>query len=141
MNAKQVCSSLCDSQSRECHYLSAQAFLQGYASQNLIQNDNIKPVWIKGSDCFWYTRTYKIESDSAGSIGKEYRLVDSQKQTNSSAFDHAALANALASTTEQNVNAHDLPLSDIALSLQPLIVSFSAYDQRWQFDVEKTEFF
>ena len=94
MTAKLSPSPLTGSQKEE-HYLNAQTFMQGYTTQSLIQNDNIKTTWINGSDCFWYTRAYKIKSGEAGSIGKEYRIVDAKNLSNSLAFDCSTLAKAL----------------------------------------------
>ena len=136
MNAKNTASPVSDLQKSEDRYRSAQAFMQGYATQNLIQNDNIEPIWIC-SGRFWYIRTYKTEHDHADSIGKEYRLVDVNKRSNSLAFDHSSLAIALASATAQNINPQDLSLDDVQFSLNTLGLSFAAYDQRWQFDAEK----
>ena len=137
MNTNDPLSPLMDSQvNRDC-YLRAQAFMQGYDTQNLIQNDNIKPVWINDSDCFWYTRTYKSESGQAGRIGKEYRMVDADKRCNSLAFDHSDLAKSLTIASKKTTLPQELPLSDIVFSLDTSIVSFTAYDYRWRYDAEK----
>ena len=95
MNTKQPLSQLTDSQKNEDRYLSAQAFMQGYATQNLIQNDNIKPIWINSSDSFWYTRYHKADDDLSATtdpkpttkIIKEYRIVNAHERTNLPAFD------------------------------------------------------
>ena len=63
MNAKQPFSPLSDSQENEDRYLGAQAFMQGYANQDLVQSDNVKPIWINSSDSFWYERLSKPDED------------------------------------------------------------------------------
>ena len=89
-------------------------------------NTTVYPCWIKDSDCFWYERETKA--------GKEYRLVDASAGTNSAAFNHQALAKALAKTCGKKIDAQDLPLDGVTISLSPRQVTFTAYDQHWLFD-------
>ncbi|MDB9952358.1 DPP IV N-terminal domain-containing protein [Porticoccaceae bacterium] len=118
----------------EERYQRAQAFIQGYTPKNLIQNDTIFPHWIVNSNnettnVFWYERSYQS--------GKEYRLVDAKNAVNTVAFDHALFASALAKASNQKINAQDLPISHMTITLSPLVVSFNAFDQYWQFISEK----
>ena len=131
-------------------YQRARAFMQGLGSQQLVQNDTIFPVWIEGSECFWYERFYKKSQDTvkkaptsenphtdkqvSKSIAKQYRLVDAQAATHQPAFDHSALASALSATTDQPVDSEDLPITLVDIQLNPLRVCFTAFEQRWQFN-------
>ena len=118
----------------EKRYQQAQAFMQGYTTTNLVQNESIFPHWIvdtnnKSINMFWYERAYQS--------GKQYRLVDAKNATNTVAFDHTHFANALAIVSKQDINAQDLPISHIGMTGSPLTVSFTAFSQRWQYSVEK----
>ena len=110
-------------------YEQAQKIFQGYLSTHLVKNDAVYPHWIENSHCFWYLKDTEN--------GKEYRLVDAKKRSNTLAFDHALLARALANASNQDVNAQDLPISHVTLTLSPVIVSFTAFDQQWQFLAEE----
>ena len=116
----------------QARYASAEYLLQGIRNQSVVQNDSLTPYWIEGSDCFWYQRNNKDQHSS--DIDTEYRLVDAQTGSNQPAFDHLALAKALAGAAAQEVKAQSLPLSDVSLSLAPVTVSFTAFEQRWCFD-------
>lgn len=107
-------------------YQRAQTLMQGVWNQKLVRNDTLFPHWIDGSDCFWYERAHKT--------GKEYRLVDAVVATNEIAFDHAALAHALAKVTKQDINPENLPIERLALLLSPLRLTFIAFEKSWKFD-------
>lgn len=110
----------------EARYQRAQTLLQGMKTNRLVRNDRLVPHWIGTSHYFWY--------EQALNGGKAFRLVDAKSLTHKPAFDHAALADALSQASQQEVNPNDLPLSHIAIQLQPLRVSFTAFKQHWQFD-------
>ena len=117
-------------QEMEARYQRAQTLIQGYTTTNLVKNDAIFPTWVEGGDCFWYERTHKT--------GKEYRLVNAKSATNKIAFDHDEFAIALAKVSGQKVNAKDLPISHITITLSPLTVFFTAFDKRWSFEQDAT---
>ena len=129
-----------DGRTIESRYQVAQTLLQGLRTQGLVQNDNVQPHWIEQTNCFWYQRNYKLKEDSHLHLGIEFRLVDAGKKTNSPTFDHKALAQSLAKEAKKNINAEDLPISDLkfslSLSASPLSVSFTAFDQSWLFDCD-----
>lgn len=116
-------------------YEKAQRLLDGIYSHALVRNTTLFPVWIGESDCFWYERF----TDA----GREYRLVDANSLTNTLAFDHAALAGALSSASEKDVNGQDLPIHDVALAFSSTApaslttVSFTAFQKRWDYHVEE----
>ena len=114
-------------------YRRAESFMQGLRTQNLVQNDNITPRWIEQSECFWYPRYYRRD-DRPGAIGKAYRCVDAAALTNELAFDHDALARSLATAAERTVDAKDLPIDGLTLSLASPILRFTAFGQHWQYD-------
>ena len=116
----------------EARYQQAQALIQGFTTQELVQNDTIFPTWIEGTDCFWYERAYKVGEEPSVKIGKEYRLVDAATSTNSAAFDHSVFAKALAQSSGHVVDMEDLPISHITIT--PLLVRFTAFDRRWQYN-------
>lgn len=118
----------------EGRYHRAEILMQGLRTQNLVQNDTVLPNWIEKTDCFWYARANRVGKAPTAKIGKEFRLVDAIALTNDSAFDHAALTAALAKVSAQEVNAEDLPISRMKITLSPLIVCFTAFGRRWQFD-------
>ena len=112
-------------QEMESRYQRAQSLMQGMFTKTSAFNTTLIPHWIGDSDCFWYEREFKI--------GKEFRLVDAAAGSNDIAFDHAALAKALAQASGETVNAEDLPISKIDLCLSPLQLAFDAYGKRWSF--------
>lgn len=114
----------------EAKYNRAQILLQGIYTENIVLNATLFPVWIGDSDCFWYERQTKE--------GKEYRLVNAKKASNKIAFDHNVLAGALALVAQEDVNASDLPLSNVELDLKsgtdsPEEIRFNAFSKRWVF--------
>lgn len=117
-------------------YRRAQAFIEGYRTNNLVQNDTLFPIWIEGTDCFWYERTYQTRDEALEKIGKEYRLVNAKAATNQAAFDHARLAQTLSRASGQLVTYENLPISQVAITLEPLNVRFKAFDKHWQFNDE-----
>ena len=127
-----------DSQAMEARYRRAHALMQGFGTKSLVQNETIFPHWIidasnTSTNCFWYERGTRVGNRS----GKEYRLVDAKKRTNTLAFDHELFTCALAKASNQEVNAQELPISHVTITLAPVIVSFTAFDQRWQFFSEE----
>lgn len=118
----------------EDRYKRAEAIIQGFTTQNLVQNDAILPTWIEDTDCFWYERHFRLEGELEAKIGKEWRLVDAGKKSNDLAFSTEALATALEKESGAPVNKNQLPISHISIDLYPLSVQFNAFDRRWRFD-------
>lgn len=115
----------------EGRYQRAQNIMQGIWTKKLAFNTTLIPRWIGNSDYFWYDRELKN--------GKEFRLVDASSGSNECAFDHVALSKALAAVSGQPVDAEDLPISKIDVTLSPLQLNFSAFGKRWVFnDREQT---
>ena len=114
-------------------YQRAQHLQQGMFSDHVARNTSLFPVWIEGSNSFWYEKKFQK--------GKEFRLVDAEEGTNSIAFNHQLLAQALSEATGQNIDANNLPINllnfqpahVINIRLFPLVVSFIAFDQCWEY--------
>ncbi|MDA7853126.1 S9 family peptidase [Porticoccaceae bacterium] len=120
-----------DNNAMEARYQRAQALMHGMHTKNIALNATLFPHWIGESDCFWYERETKT--------GKQYRLVDAKKATNEIAFDHTVLGHALAKASGQTINADDLPITAVMITLSPLEVSFSAFGKQWVFE-DKAKF-
>ena len=119
-------------------YQHAQSLVGGLMSSSLVQNDVLYPYWISDSEYFWYERATK-SGKAPGVIGKEYRLVNPKTATNDIAFDHSALADALATVSGREVDGSNLPITQLTVSLsssnqESLHLTFTAFEQRWDYD-------
>lgn len=123
-----------DTSAIEARYKRAQSIMQGFTTQSLVQNDDIYPSWIEGTNSFWYQRTFITTQCPSVEIGKQYRLVDAKAKTNEIAFDHNTFASALAHASNQDVDPCKLPITQVNISLSPLMVIFTAFDKYWQYD-------
>lgn len=120
--------------SMQVRYERAQILLQGIWTQKVAFNDTVYPIWIKGTDFFWYERTKKSKRGGKEIFGKEYRLVDANAGTNQLAFDHSVFAVSLTAATANEVNPINLPIGNVELTLNPLTIKFTAFDKQWIFD-------
>ena len=77
------------------------AAAQAHLEDRWMLNQAVHPRWLDGST-FWYER----ETPE----GKEYTLVDARLGEKRPAFDHGALAAALAEETGQEMDASALPI-------------------------------
>ena len=112
----------------KCRYENAQMVLQGFLTNKMVANATVNPTWLGETDCFWYTR------DVEG--GKEFRWVDVQATTNKLAFDHQVFASSLSDATGEEVDACNLPLSDIKMAVDISEITFHAFDKDWLFDIQ-----
>lgn len=103
MNAQQEITETKEAQEMIACYRRAESVLAGFGTSNLVQNDMLAPHWIDESDYFWYERATKMSDGDSITIGKEYRLVNAKAASNEPAFDHDALAKALASASGKEV--------------------------------------
>ena len=111
----------------EARYRRAEKLMQAACGNiNLATNTTVLPRWIEGSDSFWYIRDTEL--------GHCYRLVDAGKKSNTSAFDHKALACALAMDSGEEIDPENLPLADVRITLSPRVVTFSALNATWEYD-------
>ena len=113
-------------------YQRAKNLLQGF-SKSIVPNPLVLPVWVNGTNIFWYERQL--------ADGREFRLVNAKEASNELAFNHEALATALAKASGENVSANNLPINNlngqvittITITLNPLTVIFTAFGKRWKF--------
>jgi len=84
----------------------------------LVLNEGVEPNWLDDSDRFWYRREL-VE-------GKEFLLVDASAGTREPAFDHEALAAALAGILGGEVQATDLPFDRFEFSEDASAIHFRA---------------
>ena len=133
-------------------YQRAQTLMQGFWDRNIAPNSTIHPIWIEGSDCFWYERQINTRKDNVN-LGdevpiwdREYRLVNAKEVSNTLAFDHITLAAALAEMVKQDINENQLPITNVEMQLNPSTESdkksdhgqvekihFSAFGKTWFF--------
>ena len=116
-------------QSRSAEYIRA-ALLQHAADdcRKVVLNTSLTPHWIN-DDCFWYRRQTRI--------GDQFRCVNAKLASNQPAFNHEALATALAEATQQIVDADNLPIKKVKISLSPQQVIFTAFEMTWCFDANE----
>ena len=127
-------------------YRRAQDLMQGYWSRTIVANSTLYPIWIEGSDCFWYERELTTDHNIKNldepliKWDKEYRLVNAKAATNSIAFDHAALAAALSEQNpdESSIDKNRMPISKVQMTLdsdQKLkALDFVAFGKSWLFE-------
>lgn len=109
-------------------YQRAEAVLKGLYGDKLALNTTIFPTWVSDRD-FWYLRETKSS--------KQYRLVNAQNGFNRTAFDHKKLAGALSKASGEKIDASNLPLADINITLLPRTVRFVAFGKHWVYDEGK----
>ena len=91
-------------------------------------NDTVFPHWIDEGHQFWYLKDLKT--------AKQFRLVDPEMKSNELAFDHSALALALQKSTGNTIDASNLPIKIIELSLLERQAHFIAFKKHWAFCLE-----
>ena len=108
-------------------YERAQTIFRGDRSARIVRNGTVFPVWIGETHYFWYGRELWV----GGKPGREFRLVNAEAATSDQAFDHDLLAALLSEEVEESIDPQKLPISDIQIELNPLIVHFNAFDKSW----------
>jgi dipeptidyl-peptidase 4 len=103
-------------------YQRAQKFLPGNLRHVVFPAD-VEPHWIEKSNRFWYRR--------ASAKGTEFILVDAGRDTTAPAFDQAQLAAKLSEATKRQIEAFDLPFSDIEFVENEKAIRFSIDDAQW----------
>ena len=120
--------------SLEANYSDARRLIQHVVAANpkdkLAFNTAINCHWLDAKT-FWYERET--------SQGKEYRLVDCSAASESAAFDHQALADALSVCARKKIDMNRLPITQVDMGLSPLQVSFVAFERNWIFDGERCD--
>src|SRR5262249_16953143 len=89
---------------------------------DLVKRAKVTPRWLDGGVRFWYA------VDTAD--GKRFVLVDPTTGTRADAFDHARLAEMLATESGQQVDAGALPF--FAIAVVAGAVEFDAFGAHWR---------
>jgi len=85
----------------------------------------VHPHWFCKHAKFWYRNDLAEEA-------REFVLVDAEKGTRLSAFDHDRLARSLSDAVGKPVDPKKLPLSEIQFSDECDVLRFSAFGKRWK---------
>ena len=127
MTAKQPTATTPDNHIMAVRYRRAAILHNSIGTDKLALNTLLTPHWID-EDYFWYRRqTTK---------GVQFRLVNARLATNQQAFDHQTLADALADATGHDIQAENLPITALEMTLSPMRVNFTADGNRYGFNAE-----
>ncbi|AMR33602.1 peptidase S9 [Mucilaginibacter sp. PAMC 26640] len=105
-------------------YQHAESML-GYNTEPLVFNGSVRPNWLPG-DNFWYRVVMPA--------GAEFVMVNAAKGTRTPAFDSQKLATALATASNEKVDAKALPFRSISFAADDKTVLFRALGKQWQYD-------
>lgn len=97
-----------------------------YNVEKVAQKTSLTPHWIGDSDCFWYRIKFNERIC--------FQLVDAKAGVINEAFDHSALAEALAAISGNDVDEYNLPISKVRIILDPLQIVFSAFGDYFSYD-------
>ncbi|MGB7284705.1 MAG: DPP IV N-terminal domain-containing protein [Candidatus Acidiferrum sp.] len=103
-------------------YARAEQFLS-WNTVKLTRNLDVAPNWIEKSDRFWF-RNETAE-------GKEFLLVDPERDVREPAFDHARLAAALSEANSKSYSADKLPFDTFEFAENGRAIQFEAEKFRW----------
>ena len=130
-------------------YKRAQQLLQGYWRRTIVANSTVYPIWIEGSECFWYEREINVEknirnkNDLLQPWDREYRLVNAKNETNEVAFDHNALAATLQELTGEEISSSRLPITELKMVLDSAgsveKLRFNSFEKHWVYDIQSSK--
>jgi hypothetical protein len=104
----------------------------GREAGSLLEHNEVWPYWADHA-----TRlVYRVNS---GRHERQFFQVDLQTGAKAPAFDHAALAKALATAAAREVKAGNLPLEDLQPTPEPGNVRFRAFGKGWRYDAAKLQ--
>lgn len=116
--------------SKACRYERASKFVTASNGEWVpVQNATVIPHWVDAEQ-FWY------QQDTAA--GHRYRLVHSAQRSTMDAFDHTALAQALANQTGLSVDPDKLPLQVTEMDPASATLRFCALGECWVYSGSKT---
>lgn len=110
-------------------YEAADKYSQKYGEGCLFSY--VTPEWINNEQDFWFL--------SHTAKGAEFILVEPKKGTKTSAFDHEALAKALATALQKEIKPYALPFSKMKWDKEKTKIEFSADGKNFLYDTEKKE--
>ena len=108
-------------QGTRADYERAARFFVGDLAKS-VEPADIRPVWIKDSDQFWYQKPGR---------DTEFVLFDTAKSTRSAAFDQTKLAQELSKAMGKQVRANHLPFTSFEFVEKNTAIRFEAEAQRW----------
>ena len=103
-------------------YQRAQSFLPGNLRHKVFMGD-VAPNWMEKTNRFWYRST--------SAKGTEFLLVDAAQNTSAPAFDHARLAEALATASHRTYQATELPFDTFDFVEDGKAIRFDVDDSTW----------
>ncbi|MBM3312128.1 MAG: S9 family peptidase, partial [Candidatus Aminicenantes bacterium] len=106
-------------------YARAEKFL-GANVTSLVFRGSVRPTWLP-DERFWYR-------NALADNGSEFILVDPRRGSRAPAFDHAALAAALAKASGKPVDGARLPFQAFEFAADGRTVIFRAEGKSWSFD-------
>lgn len=106
-------------------YARAERFIAARTTP-LVSRAAVRPNWLD-DDRFWYRNQIPD--------GSEFVLVDPARGTKAPAFDHAAVAAALASASGASTSATTLPFTTFEYTADRQAIAFTARDRHWRCDV------
>ncbi|MGK9127585.1 S9 family peptidase [Olivibacter sp. SA151] len=91
------------------------------------------PIWIDSTHQAFYCVTTEK--------GKQFVIADCRQQTKKAAFNHQQVARQLSALSGAQVNAEDLPLTQLNYSMERKRLTFVAFEKGWNLDFssEKVE--
>ena len=107
------------------------AQVQRYMVDRWVINANLYPRWIDGQDIFWYKQ--------ANQAGHNYQVVDANNKKSWQLLDNKRLAEQLQQQSGEYVNADELPLSGMKISLADQTIDFSAFKKRWLYQLDNKQ--
>ena len=120
--------------SMQANYSYARRLIQhviaAHPEDKLAFNTAVSPHWLDAKT-FWY----ECETPQ----GKEYRLVDCETKSESAAFDHQTLADALSASAQKKIDVNNLPITQVEINLSPLRVNFVFLEKNWTFDGKRCD--
>lgn len=112
----------------ELRYRRAEA-VSRIAAERKLRNGLVVPHWVGGTSNFWYEHELRE--------GREIRLVDTGRRTNTPAFDHGALAQALRDAGHAEADAADLELDNLRILPDPRRLTFSFLGKAYRYDTDR----
>jgi len=103
----------------------------GREASSLLLLNEVRTFWSDGSAKL----VYRVNTERDGHRFFQVNLASGAKAP---AFDHEALAKALAVAAKQQVNARALPLEAVELTAELGVVRFRAFGSGWRFDAAKS---
>jgi dipeptidyl aminopeptidase/acylaminoacyl peptidase len=111
---------------------SPQATPRRDAGSQRVFKDRITPHWFHNDTRFWYRNDLRDG-------GKEFIVVDAERGTRESAFDHAKLAAALSKGLDADCPANKLPFDGIEFIEEYKEIRFNVGDVTWKCDLNSYE--